>query len=148
MRELWARNIALLTGLCVVLLAMMFALIQNPPEPIAGLDEEAASDKRSSPKVNAERPELIAAGQSIYDAQRCAMCHSIAGKGNPRNPLDHVGSRQSAQTIRQWIVASPDVQTQLPVGVIQIKQRFNSLSQEELDALVAYLQSLSVDVPN
>ncbi|MBS3935835.1 MAG: hypothetical protein KGZ43_06655 [Sulfuritalea sp.] len=35
MREQWARRIALLTGLLVLMLAAMFAVMQNPIEPPA-----------------------------------------------------------------------------------------------------------------
>ncbi|MEK7282752.1 MAG: c-type cytochrome [Acidobacteriota bacterium] len=35
-------------------------------------------------------------GQQVYAAQRCSMCHAIAGKGNAKNPLDDVGGRMTA----------------------------------------------------
>ena len=43
-------------------------------------------------------------GQEVYAAQKCSMCHSIAGKGSKTNPLDGVGAKLSADDIRQWIV--------------------------------------------
>ena len=30
-------------------------------------------------------------GEQVYAAQKCSVCHSIAGKGGKQNPLDGVG---------------------------------------------------------
>jgi cytochrome c2 len=27
-------------------------------------------------------------GAALFSAQKCTMCHSVAGKGNPKGPLD------------------------------------------------------------
>ena len=37
-------------------------------------------------------------------AQKCSVCHAVAGKGNKANPLDGVGAKLSAADIRAWIV--------------------------------------------
>ena len=145
MREQWARNIALLTGVLVVLLAMMFAIIQNPSEPAPGTAGETSgrpypSAALSEPDV--EKQELMAAGRRVFEAQRCARCHSIAGEGNPRNPLDGVGERRTVEAIRQWILAPAELKDQLPTWVFKAKQAYSNQAPEELDALVAYLQSL------
>ena len=34
-----------------------------------------------------------AAGAKLYVDQKCSVCHSIAGKGNAKGPLDDVGAR-------------------------------------------------------
>ena len=34
-----------------------------------------------------------AKGEQIYVAQKCSLCHSIAGKGNPKGSLDNVGAK-------------------------------------------------------
>jgi mono/diheme cytochrome c family protein len=145
MREQWARNIALLTVVLVVLLAVMFAKIQNPSEPRPSAVEEAASS--SSPPVilsesDKEKQALIAAGRRIFEAQGCMRCHSIAGEGSTRNPLDGVGERHTAEAIRQWIIAPAELKDQLSARAFQVKQAYHSLPPEDLDALVAYLQSL------
>ena len=145
MREQWARNIALLTGLLVVLLAMLFAMIQNPSEPPSSAVSESDGKLSSSAALaepDSEKQVLIAAGRKVFEAQRCARCHSIAGEGNPRNPLDGVGKRRSAEAIRQWILASAEIKDQLPAPYFQAKQTYQNLSPEELDALITYLQSL------
>ena len=38
--------------------------------------------------------------------QACARCHSIAGKGNPRRPLDGVGARRNAAELRDWNIGA------------------------------------------
>src|SRR5262245_35905134 len=48
--------------------------------------------------------DLIKKGQQIYDAQKCSVCHAIAGKGNKANPLDGVGAKLSAADTHAWIV--------------------------------------------
>ena len=39
----------------------------------------------------------ITRGAEVYAAQKCQMCHAIAGKGNKSNPLDGVGKKLSAE---------------------------------------------------
>ncbi len=48
----------------------------------------------------------IKKGQEVYAAQKCQMCHSIAGKGSKTNPLDGVGKKLSAEDTEGWIVTS------------------------------------------
>ena len=43
-------------------------------------------------------PEKTEAGRNIYNQQGCARCHSIGGKGNPRNPLDNIGNNRGQTT--------------------------------------------------
>ena len=38
------------------------------------------------------------AGEKLFADQKCSVCHSIAGKGNAKGPLDDVGSRLSPTT--------------------------------------------------
>src|SRR5262245_61113348 len=48
-------------------------------------------------------------GEEVYTAQKCSVCHSIAGKGNKMNPLDGIGAKLSAADIKQWIVNPTDM---------------------------------------
>ena len=86
---------------------------------------------------------LIKKGQEVYTAQKCQMCHSIAGKGNKNNPLDGVGAKLSADEIRQWIThpieaAAKAKSTKKP----PMPNKYSKLPAAELDALVAFMQSL------
>jgi hypothetical protein len=40
----------------------------------------------------------------VYAAQKCAICHSIAGVGSKKFPLAGVGTKLTADQIREWIV--------------------------------------------
>ena len=145
MREQWARNIALFTGIAVVLLAITFARIQNPPQPPVSAVNEVVSKQPSTADMsnaNEDKHALIAAGREVFEAQRCSRCHSIAGEGNPRYPLDGVGERRSAESIRQWILAPAELKDQLPAGAFQVKQTYHNQTPEDIDALVAYLQTI------
>jgi mono/diheme cytochrome c family protein len=82
-------------------------------------------------------------GQEVYTAQKCQMCHAIAGKGNKANPLDGVGAKLSAEDIRQWITHPAEMtakanSTKKP----PMPAKYGSLPAADVDALVAYIQSL------
>jgi mono/diheme cytochrome c family protein len=82
-------------------------------------------------------------GKAVFADQKCAMCHSIDGKGNAKGPLDGIGSKLTPAEIRQWITepaamaakAKADRKPAMPA-------KYASLPKDDLDALVAYLSSL------
>ncbi len=84
-----------------------------------------------------------AKGQAVYTAQKCQVCHAIGGKGNKTNSLDGVGGKLSADDIKQWITHPTDAaakakSTKKP----PMPAKYGSLPAADLDALVAYMQSL------
>jgi mono/diheme cytochrome c family protein len=84
-----------------------------------------------------------AAGEKLYVAQKCSLCHQIAGKGNKLSPLDGVGTKLSAADIKEWIVdpvaaATKAKSTKKPV----MPKTYAKLPPADVDALVAYMQSL------
>jgi mono/diheme cytochrome c family protein len=87
--------------------------------------------------------DLVKKGQQVYDAQKCQVCHSVAGKGGKQNPLDGVGSKLSADEIRQWIV-DPVEMTKKTKSTKKppMPKKYDKLPAGDLDALVAYMQSL------
>ncbi len=135
MREKWARRIALLSGGLVVALAVVFAYSQNPPDRSAPAHTPAAT-----PVTPAADSVLVELGQRVYAEQDCARCHSIAGRGNPRSPLDGVGARLSAAEIRRWIAPSrePDALS----DSFQARHANLTLTEPQREALVAYLRNL------
>lgn len=148
MREQWARRIALLTGQMIVLMAILFAVSQNPLSPAdtpAVKESSVAADVIADTALNLQ---VIEAGFVVYQQQVCARCHSIAGEGNPRNPLDDVGLRHNAQTLRAWIIGADELQTVIPGRAFKIKQAYRELDSDELDALVIAMQSLRSSVQN
>jgi mono/diheme cytochrome c family protein len=84
-----------------------------------------------------------AKGAKVFADQKCSLCHSIAGKGNPKGVLDDVGSKLKADEIRKWIV-DPVAMAKAANAVRKppMPAKFASLPKEDLDALVAYLTSL------
>jgi mono/diheme cytochrome c family protein len=87
-----------------------------------------------------------AKGQKVYADQKCSVCHSIAGKGNAKGPLDNVGSKLSAEEIRQWIMdpagmtAKAKAERKPPMTSVAAKMK--ALPKDDVDALVEYLSSL------
>src|SRR3982751_3333699 len=77
-------------------------------------------------------------GAAVFSAQKCAMCHSVAGKGNPKGALDDVGSKLKADDIRAWIV-DPKGMTAKSGATRKPDMKAYSLPKEDLDALVAHL---------
>lgn len=82
-----------------------------------------------------------AKGEAVYTAQKCSLCHSVAGKGNPKGALDDVGSKLKADDIRAWIVDAKG-QTAKTGATRKPDMKSYSLPKEDVDNLVAYLQSL------
>lgn len=83
----------------------------------------------------------IEKGKQVYAAQKCQVCHSIAGVGNKKGALDDVGARLKADDIRQWIVAAPEMTAKTNSTRKPVMKAY-TLPKEDLDALVAYLASL------
>ena len=82
-------------------------------------------------------------GKAVFAAQKCSMCHAIAGVGGKASPLDGVGKKLSADDIRAWIVTPKEMEkktssTKKP----PMPDRYAKLPAADLDALVAYMVSL------
>jgi mono/diheme cytochrome c family protein len=142
MREKWARRIALLTSLLILVLAVIFSLIQNPATTTGAANKSVKTPYVNLQKLAVLNPEHIEAGRQVYKQQACARCHSIAGKGNSRNPLDGVGVRRTADELRNWIIGADAIQGSVPVGILKLKKSYRELSDYDLDSLVVYMQSL------
>ncbi len=98
---------------------------------IAGASQAFAQDAASA-----------AAGEKLFTAQRCTMCHSVAGKGNAKGVLDDVGSRLSDEDLRQWLI-DPKVMTEKAHATRKpAMPSYAKLTKEEVDSLVAYLKTL------
>jgi mono/diheme cytochrome c family protein len=82
-------------------------------------------------------------GEAVYTAQKCSMCHQIAGKGNKAVPLDGVGAKLSADDIKHWII-NPTEMTAKTKSTKKppMPNKYGKLPAADIDALVAYMQSL------
>jgi mono/diheme cytochrome c family protein len=130
---------------------------RNQPKPRIGnpLAQEAVSEGGSAMvrsmvlsaavilglAAAASAQDLKAKGAEVFTAQKCSLCHSIAGKGNPKGALDDVGTKAKPDEIRQWIVDAKGmtVKTQ---ATRKPEMKAYTLPKEDVDALVAYLSSL------
>lgn len=82
-------------------------------------------------------------GAKVYAAQKCTMCHSIAGVGNKKLPLDGVGTKLSADQIREWIVTPVEAAKKANSTAKPAMKAYPALPKADLDALVGYMKSLA-----
>ena len=82
-----------------------------------------------------------AKGAKVFADQKCSLCHSIGGHGNAKGPLDDVGSKLSADEIRQWVTDSKAMTAKTKATRKPEMKQYN-LPKAEVDDLVAYLSSL------
>ncbi len=80
-------------------------------------------------------------GLKVYTDNKCSVCHSIGGHGNPKGPLDDVGSKLKADEIRQWIMDAKTMTEKSKATRKPAMKQYN-LPKEDVDALVAYLVTL------
>ena len=95
------------------------------------------------PSATAWAQDAVEKGKAVYAAQKCSMCHSIAGTGGKASALDGVGKKLSEAEIRAWIVTPKEMEkktksTKKPV----MPDRYSKLPAADIDALVAYMASL------
>ena len=90
----------------------------------------------------AQTPAQVEHGQKLFTAQKCSVCHSVAGKGNAKGSLDGIGTKLSADEIRQWIVNAPEMAAKAKADRKPPMKPYAALAKDDLDGLVAYLQSL------
>ena len=131
MREYWAKIIVVSTGILIMLLAYWFAKIQNPVE-VSGIDNtmtEAASV-------------AVSKGRDIYQQQNCPVCHAVAGVGNPRYPLDGIGSKFGLDEIKKRVTGVSSAQQDLSERVRVMKRNYSKIPAEDMKELLTYLRSL------
>lgn len=84
----------------------------------------------------------IERGVKAYAANKCNVCHSIAGKGAKKGPLDEVGTKLSADEIREWIVNAPAMTKKTKATRKPVMKNYAHLPKDDVDGLVAYMSSL------
>ena len=85
--------------------------------------------------------DAVAKGAAVFVAQKCTLCHSIDGKGNPKGSLDGVGLKLKADEIRQWIITPVEMAAKANATRKPAMKTFPNLAKDDLDALVAFLAS-------
>ena len=89
----------------------------------------------------------IATGKKVYAEAKplaCKTCHSVAGVGNAKGPLDGMGSKLTADEIKAWIRTPKEMTAKAKATRKPPMPAYPpaKLSDESLEALTAYLLSL------
>ena len=151
MRERIAIGICLLALSLSAALSGLFAWRHNyglsPTSPGISANEIAAKSTNLSSATPPTQP-----GRIVFEQQKCTTCHSIAGTGNPRYPLDAVGKELSKDDLKHWVTGTGIATNRLSVTIIRRKAHYQSLPELEMNSLVDYLSTLnaqahSTDVP-
>lgn len=80
-------------------------------------------------------------GEQLFAEQKCTLCHSVGDKGNKKGALEGVASKLSAAELREWITDAKGM-TAKTKAPRKPEMKAYSLPKEDVDALVAYLQTL------
>lgn len=83
-----------------------------------------------------------ARGAEVYVEQKCKLCHSIDGVGNKKGPLDTVGASLSEEDMRAWLVTPDEMAAKHEKTRKPKMKKYDKLSEEDMNALVAYMLSL------
>ena len=81
-------------------------------------------------------------GMDVYKTQKCSLCHIIAGEGK-KHALDGVGAKLKADEIREWLTHPKDAAAKAKSTAKPVMKDYSKLPKEDLDAVVAYLQTLA-----
>jgi len=117
-----------ITALAVLIALLIACGKQQNSQTSANGNQQRVSQQTADPKI--ER------GKAVYDETGCATCHAIGEIGGRTGPsLDKIGSKYDAEKLK-GILLNP--QTLNPNTVMPPFEG----SEEDLEALVAYLLSL------
>ena len=82
-----------------------------------------------------------AKGAEVFAAQKCSMCHSVAGKGG-KLALDGVGSKMTKADIEEWITKPVEAAKKHNSTAKPAMRAYPNLPKADLDNVVAYMLSL------
>lgn len=80
-------------------------------------------------------------GAKVFADQKCALCHSLDGKGNPKGPMEDALRQLSDDEIRAWITDAKGMTEKTKAPRKPPMKEFK-LPKKDVDALVAYLSSM------
>lgn len=90
----------------------------------------------------AQNAAAIEQGKKVYASNKCSICHSIGGEGNKKGPLEGVGKKLSADEIRSWMTDAEGMTAKTKAARKPAMKSYPNMAKADLDALVAYMQSL------
>lgn len=91
--------------------------------------------------LDAQDKAKIEQGAALFTAQKCSMCHAVAGKGNAKGALDGVGAKLSEADLRAWVTDPEGMRAKTNATRTPAMKKL-PLNGGQVDALVAYLGSL------
>ena len=93
--------------------------------------------------LSALDPKQAETGKQLFSSKQCVKCHQVEGRGNKANKLDGVASKVSADDMKKWLTNPKEMEAKLDhKPKITMSSKKAPLSTAEVDALVAYLQTL------
>ena len=98
----------------------------------------------AAPQPSAAQSAKAQQGAALFASQKCTMCHSIAGKGNPKGSLDKIAAKDKAAHITQWL-ADPEGMRAKTNATRTPAMKPIKLTPDQIDALVAYITSGQTD---
>jgi mono/diheme cytochrome c family protein len=111
----------------VIMAGVVFLTYKGATAPAPAARDVAA------PEISPE----LQAGRQVYASQGCAACHKIGSEGGAAGPdLSRIGAARDAEWLRRFI---RDPSSVVPGSVMP---PYAALSEEDLDALARYLESL------
>jgi len=94
----------------------------------------------------AQTPQQVDQGKKLFDSKKCVTCHTVAGKGGTltkQYPLDGVGAKLTAADTKKWLTATEEMEAKLEKKPkVKMSSKKVPVTDTEVDALVAYMQSL------
>jgi mono/diheme cytochrome c family protein len=95
--------------------------------------------------AQAPDPAQVALGKKTFEDTKCPKCHGPEGK-NTKDPklslVEGAITKLSVDDIRKWIVSPKEMTAKLPKKPKEVMKKFE-LTDAQVDALVAYVQSLA-----
>ncbi len=117
--------------LAILLVACGKQQTSSPPS-----SPSQSGDATKASPVQAPADPRLAKGRAVYEEVGCGTCHAIGGIGGQTGPsLDGVGKKYDEAKLRE-ILLNPTL-----LNPATLMPPFEG-SEEDLDALVAYLKSL------
>lgn len=92
--------------------------------------------------VPASAQDAKAKGEKLFADNKCSLCHSVAGKGNAKHPLDGMGAKLKAEDVKLWLTDPKAAEAKAGVKAMPPMKSFATLPAADIDALVAYVLSL------
>jgi mono/diheme cytochrome c family protein len=90
----------------------------------------------------AQDAQKVAQGRKLYEELKCGTCHIVEGKGGKMaSALDGVGSKLTAADLKMWLT-DPAAMHAKAATKPKVMMKKTERPDADLDALVAYLQSL------